>query len=158
MATFVHPTAYRFYAQRYPNGSTTYPKKDIEQTYNCRYMRFENLEVDGDIGNAYVETFAEKSGDNVYIPPKSDLAHKSYDCKLKLLFKGDNVQNNVRQFADDWMGVKMEYSDTFRNRFATLLMTKAPNIVSQRLYGQKYAEVEITLSNIDGVTYSSSQL
>lgn len=158
MATFVHPTAYRFYAQRYPNGDTAYPKKDIEETYSCRYMRFDNLEVDGDIGNTYVESFVEKSGDKVYIPPKSDLTHKSYDCKLKLLFKGDNVQANVRQFAEDWMGVKMEYSDTFRNRYATLLMTKAPNIVSQRLYGQEYAEVEFTFSNIDGVTYDTTRL
>lgn len=159
MTTFVHPTAYRFYAQRYPNGTTTYPKKDIEQTYNCRYMKFSNLVPDGDCKNSYSEDYAERSGERVYIPPKSDLAFKSYECKLKLMFKGTDALANAKQFQDDMRGIKVEYSDTFRNVYATLLMTKSMNIESERLYGsQQFVVAEYTFNNIDGVTYDSTRL
>lgn len=159
MNEYSHPTKYRFYAQRWPDSSTTYPKVDIEQEYNARFMRFTDFELDGNVGNVYTESFAEKSGVSAYIPPKSDLAHQSYDCRLKLLFKGSDVQANVRRFTEDWTGVKLQYYDTFRCRYAVMMMTKTPSIVSQRLYSsQQFAEVEFTFSNIEGKTFSESQL
>lgn len=159
MATFVHPTKYRFYAQRYPDGDTEYPKKDIEETYNCRYMKFSNLFCDGKITNMYKESYSEASGARIYIPPKSDLAFDAKDCKLKLFFKGGDVQSRVRQFIEDYRGIKIEWSDTFRKRYATLVMSEEPSIEQEKLYGsESYMVVEFTFTNVLGKTFAESQI
>lgn len=154
-----HRTQYRFYIQPYPQGNTTYSKKDIETEYVCDYMKFSNLVPDGDVQNVYEETYVEKSGSRVYIPPKADLSFKPYECKLKLLFKGANALANAKRFQSDMRGTKVEYSDNFRNVYATLLMTKSMNIESERLYGnQPFVVAEYYFNNISGETFSSTQL
>lgn len=154
-----HKTDYRFYIQPYPHGTTTYQKEDIEQKYDCDYMRMTGLSFDGDVKNTYEEDYSEMSGKRVFIPPKSELAFSSTECKLKLFFKGGDVKARVQQFCNDYMGQKIEWSDTFRGRYATLLMTKAPNIESEKLYGPvPIMVVEFTFTNILGYTYESSKI
>ena len=154
-----HKTDYRFYIQFFPQGDTKPPKLDLEVAYECDYMRFSNLIPDGDCKNIYSEDYAEESGERVYIPAKSDLAFKSYECKIKLLFKGKDALANARQFQDDLRGVKIEYSDNFRNVFAILLMTKPMNIESEKLYGnQQFVVAEYSFTNIRGKVFKQSQL
>lgn len=155
-----HRTQYRFYIQLYPQGDMSYQKEDIELKYDCDYMRFDNLFCDGKISNIYQESFAERSGvGRIYIPPKNNLAFASKDCKLKLFFKGGNVQGRVRQFIDDYRGVKLEWSDTFRNRYVTLLMTDEPTIAEEKLHGNEpYMVIEVPFTNILGRTFSQSQM
>lgn len=155
---FIHPTSYRFYLQKYPQGDTTFTKTDIEEAYNCRYMCFTDFAISGDVKNIYQEDYSESSAVRTYIPEQKDLAYKSYDCNLKLLFRHGDVQARVRQFTNDYMGVKVEYSDTFRNRHATLLMTKTPKIETEKLYGDTYMVVQFTFTNILGTTYTESKL
>lgn len=156
MAEFVHPTKYRHYIKKYSDGQAA--ATDIESTYNARYMKFVDFNIDGDVQNIYEETFVERSGSNVFIPSKDDLAFGTYTCKLTLLFRGDNVLTNVRNFTEAYQGVKIEYSDTFRNRYATLLMIEKPQVEQERLYGDKYQVVTFTFKNILGKTFSTSQI
>lgn len=154
-----HRTDYRFYIQLYPQGSTTYPKEDIEQKFGCDYMKFTNLIHDGEVKNTYSEEWAEQSGVRIYIPKKSELAYKSYECKLKLFFHKGDVQSRMKTFTDYIMGEKIEWSDNFRNVYATLLCTKTPNIEQERLYGDDpFIVVEYTFTNILGRTFSESQI
>lgn len=155
-----HKTEYRFYiGTDFAPGSEVFAEDiegifdDIETTYDCDYIRFTNLIPNGDVKNIYQEDYAEMSGVRVYIPPKGSIAHKAYECKLKLLFRGDKALANAVRFQNDMLGASVQWFDTFRNVLATLLMSKSMNIENERLYGnQKFVVAEYTFTNIDGVT------
>lgn len=150
---------YYFYMQKYPQGTTTFAQEDIEKEYNCIYKQFKDFTFDGEIKNVYSEDFVEVSGDRVYIPSPEDLAYKSYDCKLQLLFNRKTCQADSRAFYEAYRGVKCEYHDTFRNKFVTLLMTKQPTISQEKLYSDTpYQLVEFTFTNILGTTFTTSQI
>lgn len=150
-----HKTDYRFYIQEYSSPT----KDDLEMRFICDYLKFSGIQKSGDIQNVYEESFCEKSGSRVYIPKKSDLASKSYECKLKLLFRGEYPLSLANRFWNELCGTKIEYSDTFRNIYMTLLMTKPMSIENERLYGDdKFVIAEYTFSNIGGQTYSNSQI
>lgn len=151
--------AYKHYIQKYPQGETTFSKVDLEETFKSLYKEFKDFAFDGEVKNVYSEDFAEKSGVNIYIPSPEDLAFKSYECSLVLLFKKDTCQDDVRTFYEYIRGQKIEYSDTFRNRYVTLVMTKQPNIEQEILYGNSpYMLVKFTFTNILGQTFATSQI
>lgn len=150
---------YSFYMQKYPQGDTTFEKEDIENRYNCIYKQFSGFAFDGAISNIYTETFVEQSGVKAFIPSSEELAFGAYDCKLQLLFKRATCQDDARRFYEAFRGVKCEYYDTFRNRYATLLMTKQPTVTQEVLYSDTpYQLVEFTFSNILGKTFENSQI
>lgn len=150
---------YKFYIQKYPQGKTTFPVQDIEASWNCTYKQFKDFFYNGDIKNTYTEDFVEKDGLNVYIPAPEELTHSSYDCTLGLLFNKATAQEDARAFYNDIAGQKVEYHDTFRNRYVTLLLTKQPKIEQEVLYGNRpYMLVSFTFTNIDGITYDKSQI
>lgn len=150
---------YNFYIRKYPQGSTTFERENIEAKYNCLYKQFKDFAFDGEIQNIYTESFAEHSGLRTFIPPKEDLAYKSYECKLQLLFKRESSQADVRNFYEAYRGQKIEYSDSFRNRYVTLLMTKQPTIQQEKLYSTTpYQLIEFTFTNILGKTFPTSQI
>lgn len=152
-------SGYNFYMRKYPQGSTTFAQEDIEAKYNCTYKQFKDFAFDGEIKNCYTEDYAEKGGVRTYIPNKADLAYKSYECKLQLLFKRATCQADVRRFYEAYRGQKCEYHDTFRNRYVTLLMTKQPKISQEKLYSATpYQLVEFTFTNILGETFATSQI
>lgn len=151
--------AYKFYIQKYPQGTQTFAKVNLEATYNCTYKQFKDIVFNGDIKNTYTESFAERDGDDVYIPEVKDLCFKSYECKLELLFDKSTCQADVQRFYEDIRGQRIEYSDTFRNRYVTLLLTKQPKIDQEILYGNRtYMLVSFTFSNIVGRSFLSSQI
>lgn len=152
-------SGYNFYIQKYPISDTYSFPLDIESSYNCIYRKFENFVFDGDVSNIYIENFAERSGARVYIPDKADLAFKEYECKLQLLFKRKTCQKDLEKFYNEYVGTLVEYHDTFRNRYATLLMTKRPIIKQEKLYSNTpYQLVEFTFTNTKGTTFKESQI
>lgn len=149
----------KFYMQKYPQGNTTFEQEDIESKYNCIYKQFTDLVFDGEISNVYTESFTEHSGVRTYIPDPDDLAFKEYECKLQLLFNRASCQSDSELFYKAYRGQLCEYSDTFRNKFCTLLMTKRPTIQQEKLYsGTPYQLVEFTFTNVKGTTFTTSQI
>ena len=157
---FVHPTKYRFYMQRYPDAdSASYPVVDIEEAYDCRYVELKDLLFNGDVKNTYSESFAESSGDKVWLPKQKDLSFKSKECTLKLRFRDGDVEGRARRFYTDFRGVKFEYHDTFRNRYASFILTKEPRIEFQKLTGDtSYMIVSYTLTNFLGFPYDETRI
>lgn len=148
-----------FYIQKYPQGTTTFAQENIETKYNCIYKQFTDLVFDGDIQNAYTETFSEHSGVRTYIPDPEDLAFKEYECKLQLLFNRKTCQTDSETFYKAFRGQLVEYHDTFRNKYATLLMIKRPTIQQEKLYSATpYQLVEFTFTNVKGKTFTESQI
>ena len=150
---------YSFYIQRFPDGTKSYPKRDLEKYYGSLYKQFKDFFFDGEPKNIYTEDYAEVSGDRVWLPEQSELAHKSFECKLELLFKKETCQADVRKFYDDIKGVKIEYSDTFRNRYLPIILTKRPDITQEILYGESpYMLVAFTFNAFMGQSFETSQI
>lgn len=150
---------YKFYIQRFPANNISYPKIDIESHYNCLYKQFKDFFFDGDIKSYHIEEYCEVSGDKVWLPEQEDLAFKSYECKLELLFKKETCQEDVRAFYEDIRGVKLEYSDTFRNRYLPIVLTKQPSVEQEILYGESpYMLVSFTFSAFKGRSFATSQI
>ena len=148
-----------FYMQKYPQGATTFPVQDIEAEYKCTYRQFMDLVFDGDTSNIYTESFTEHSGVRTYIPDPEDLAFKEYECKLQLLFDRKTCQEDSETFYKAFRGQLVEYHDTFRNKYATLLMIKRPTIQQEKLYSNTpYQLVEFTFTNVKGTTFTTSQI
>lgn len=150
---------YSFYIQRYPENNEEPERIKIEHFFKCKYQKFDNLVLDGEIQNVYSESYSERDGARVHIPNQIEISRKPYDCTLTLLFKGEQLKGNIRKFYKYIYGRKIEWYDTFRKRHATLLCTTRPNIVAERLIkGVKFASVEFKFTNIAGRTFAGSQM
>ena len=164
---------YKFYIQRYSrkhyNKETSqYDKEDIgdlidiEEQFKCKYVKFEGLSETGKVKNIYTETYAETEELRVYIP--DEVLYENTDLSLTLLFAPDSanesdVQNNERAFFEYVSGHKIEYHDTFRNRYVSLLLLNKPEVVGEVLYGgSRYREVKYTFKNIYGRSFATSKI
>ena len=151
--------AYRFFIQLYPQDGQTYSPVNIEDKFDCLYMKFKDFAFDGEVKNTYSESFIERDGDTVWTPSHADIKFSPYECTLDVLFRKGNVQSKSRAMYDYIRGHILEYHDTFRNRYVQLLCTKQPQIGEEKLYGYtKYQKVSFTFINIRGRSYGSSQL
>lgn len=150
---------YNFFIQQYPRGEAYTPRYDLEKKFNCIYGRFNNFILNADVKNIYTEDFAEQNGAKTWIPKEEDVRFKQYDCSLILLFKKDSCQKDVRRLYNAVRGRKIEWYDTLRKRYATLICIKAPSIGDEVLYGKApHMVVTFNFTNIDGRTYRGSQL
>ena len=164
---------YKFYIQRYSrkhyNKETSqYDKEDIgelidiEEQFKCKYVKFEGLSETGKVKNIYTETYAETEELRVYIP--DEVLYENTDLSLTLLFAPDSanesdVQNNERAFFEYISGHKIEYHDTFRNRYVSLLLLNKPEVVGEVLYGgSRYREVKYTFKNIYGRSFATPKI
>ena len=164
---------YKFYIQRYSrkhyNKETgQYDKEDIgelidiEEQFKCKYVKFEGLSETGKVKNIYTETYAETEELRAYIP--DEVLYENTDLSLTLLFAPDStnesdVQNNERAFFEYISGHKIEYHDTFRNRYVSLLLLNKPEVVGEVLYGgSRYREVKYTFKNIYGRSFATSRI
>ena len=164
---------YNFYIQRYSrehynkeNGK--YDKEDIgelidiESQFKCKYVRFEGLSETGKAKNIYTETYAETEELRRYIP--DEVVYENTDLSLTLLFapyteNDSDVQDNERAFFEYVSGHKIEYHDTFRNRYVSLLLINKPEVVGEVLYGgSRYREVKYTFKNIYGRSFATSKI
>ena len=154
-----HLTKYRFYIQKYPQENKSFPREDVELKFDCDYMQATGLAFDGDIKNTYEEDYAEMNGKRLHIPPPQNLRHNTTEVKMKFLFTKGDVQSRLQKLIEYCQGQKIEWHDTFRGGYATLLMTKAPSIEGENLYGESpYMVVEFTFTNIWGKTFTESQI
>ena len=165
--------SYKFYIQRYSlkhwNKETSqYDEEekgeliDIEEQFKCKYVKFEGLSETGKVKNIYTETYAETEELRMYIP--DEVLYDNTDMSLTLLFapyteNDSDVQDNERAFFEYVSGHKIEYHDTFRNRYVSLLLLNKPEVVSEVLYGgSRYREVKYTFKNIYGRSFATSKI
>lgn len=164
---------YNFYIQKYSRkhwnkDTSQYDEEakgeliDIEERFKCKYVRFEGLSETGKVKNIYIETYAETEELRMYIP--DEVLYDNTEISLTLLFspysENDNdVQDNERAFFEYVSGHKIEYHDTFRNRYVSLLLINKPEVVGEILYGgSRYREVKYTFKNIYGRSFSTSKI
>lgn len=164
---------YKFYIQKYSRkhwnkDTSQYDKEDIgelidiEERFKCKYVKFEGLSETGKVKNIYTETYAETEELRMYIP--DEVLYDNTDMSLTLLFSpysenDSDVQDNERAFFEYVSGHKIEYHDTFRNRYVSLLLLNKPEVVGEVLYGgSRYREVKYTFKNIYGRSFATSKI
>ena len=164
---------YNFYIQKYgrkywDKNKSQYVEEakgeliDIEAQFKCKYVKFEGLSETGKVKNVYTETYAETEELRTYIP--DDVLYENTDMSLTLLFSpysenDSDVQDNERAFFEYISGHKIEYHDTFRNRYVSLLLLNKPEVVGEVLYGgSRYREVKYTFKNIYGRSFATSKI
>ena len=165
--------SYKFYIQKYgrkywDKNKSQYVDEakgeliDIEAQFKCKYVKFEGLSETGKVKNIYTETYAETEELRMYIP--DEVLYENTDISLTLLFAPDStndsdVQDNERAFFEYISGHKIEYHDTFRNRYVSLLLLNKPEVVGEVLYGgSRYREVKYTFKNIYGRSFATSKI
>lgn len=163
--------SYKFYIQKYGreywNKETgRYEKEakgeliDIEEQFKCKYVKFEGLSEAGKVKNVYTEAYADSEELRVYVP--DEVLYEQTDISLTLLFapssaNDNDVQDNERAFFEYVSGHKIEYHDTFRNRYVSLLLINKPEVVGEVLYGgSRYREVKYTFKNLYGRSFAES--
>ena len=164
---------YKFYIQKYgrkywDKNKSQYVEEakgeliDIEAQFKCKYVKFEGLSETGKVKNIYTETYAETEELRMYIP--DEVLYENTDMSLTLLFapssaNDNDVQDNERAFFEYVSGHKIEYHDTFRNRYVSLLLLNKPEVVGEVLYGgSRYREVKYTFKNIYGRSFATSKI
>ena len=164
---------YKFYIQRYSrkhyNKETgKYDKEDIgelidiEEHFKCKYVKFEGLSETGKVKNIYTETYAETEELRMYIP--DEVLYENTEMSLTLLFapnstNDSDVQDNERAFFEYISGHKIEYHDTFRNRYVSLILVNKPEVIGEVLYGgSRYREVKYTFKNIYGRSFATPKI
>lgn len=164
---------YKFYIQKYgrkywDKNKSQYVEEakgeliDIEAQFKCKYVKFEGLSETGKVKNIYTETYAETEELRMYIP--DEVLYENTDMSLTLLFSpysenDSDVQDNERAFFEYVSGHKIEYHDTFRNRYVSLLLLNKPEVVGEVLYGgSRYREVKYTFKNIYGRSFATSKI
>ena len=162
---------YKFYIQKYGreywNKETgRYEKEakgeliDIEEQFKCKYVKFEGLSEAGKVKNVYTEAYADSEELRVYVP--DEVLYEQTDISLTLLFapssaNDNDVQDNERAFFEYVSGHKIEYHDTFRNRYVSLLLINKPEVIGEVLYGgSRYREVKYTFKNLYGRSFAES--
>lgn len=166
--------SYSFYIQRYPKQYwDSVARKfvteaedsdviDIEKGFKCKYVRMEGISENGKAKNIYTESYAETEELRTHIP--KDIVYENTDLSLTLLFPSvskdeKDVQDNERAFFEYISGYKVEYHDTFRNRYVTMLLINKPEVVGEVLYGgSRYREVKYTFKNIYGRSFAETQM
>ena len=164
---------YKFYIQKYSRkywnkDNSQYVEEakgeliDIEEHFKCKYVKFEGLSETGKVKNVYTETYAETEELRTYIP--DEVLYENTDLSLTLLFapssnNENDVQDNERAFFEYVSGHKIEYHDTFRNRYVSLLLINKPEVIGEVLYGgSRYREVKYTFKNIYGRSFATSKI
>lgn len=159
---WTHPTKYRHYIRKYPQGSNTFSEIDIEETFRCRFQKMTNA-CQTDVKNIYEEDYSEQNGSRIWVPSVEDLAYKTSEISLYLRWRSDEC-GDVQEWSDKFFnyvtGQKLEYHDTLRpNRYWQLVFEKAPDVQTEILNNSpQYLIVKYTFKNWGGKFYSTSQI
>lgn len=135
---------------------------DLEEHFKCKYVKAEGIAENGKVRNIYTESYAETEKLRTFVP--EELVYENTEIALTLLFLPEtkdemDIQNNERAFFDFVSGRKVEFHDTFRNRYVTLLLINKPEVVGEVLYGgSRYRQVKYTFKNVYGRSFESSQI
>lgn len=164
--------SYNFYTQRYPkrywdseandfvveDGDSE--KIDIEETFKCKYVRMEGIGENGKAKNVYSESYAETEELRLHIP--QTVLYDNTELALTVIFcpQSDDemdIQDNERELFEYLSGRLVEYSDTFRNRYVSMILINKPEVVGEVLYGgSRYREVKYTFQNVYGRSFEQS--
>lgn len=149
---------YKFFIQKYPLPGSAFPKLDVESHFGCKYISLTNSQ-NSEVKNIYTEDYAESSKLRTFTPVPDDRAYKSQECVLSLLFHSADCLSKAEALFDYIGGQKIEFSDSFRNRFIQLIPTKY-SVKEEILYrgADSYQVVEVTCTKFDGQSYTESQL
>lgn len=165
---------YNFYIQRYPKTYFDSSKNDfvtddgdkvrldLEEVFKCKYVRMEGISENGKAKNIYTESYAETEELRMHIP--KDILYENTDLALTLIFlptssSEEDIQTAERNFFDFISGRKVEYVDTFRNRYVTMILVNKPEVVGEVLYGgSRYRQVKYTFKNVYGRSFDKSQI
>lgn len=160
--SYKHHTKYRFYIQKYTQGTTTFPQVDLEEYFNCYYKSFSgNKQTKAK--NVYEENYAERSGSRLWTPAVEDIAYDTSDVTLELVWKSNEdyaVLEDEQAFFDYVTAQKLEYHDTFRpDRYWQLCLIEAPEVSQELLHGGlQYRVVKYKFKNFGGKYYTTSQI
>lgn len=157
-----HATKFRFYIQKYSQGTTTFPITDIEESFKCRYVKMVGM-GHTDVKNTYSENFAEANGLRMFTPPVADIAYDKSEISLYLRWRSDecgDVHEWANKFFDYVTAQKLEWHDTFRsNGYWQLILEKAPEIKTETLiHKPNYLIVSYKFTNFGGGPYKTSQV
>lgn len=160
MAQWQHPTQFRHYLQKYPQGDVQFPQVDIEELFKCRYVSLKNAQ-NPSIKSVYTEDFAERGGQKVW--SGEDPIYNASELTLKLRWRSEecgDVQEWSEKFIEYISGRKFEYHDSFRpNKYWQFIFKSEPSIDAERLYGgHQYRYVSFKLNNFGGKPAETSQL
>lgn len=135
---------------------------DVMEEYDCGYAKMQGISENGKAKNIYTESYAESDELRIYLP--DELAYENTKCVLTLLFPATgsdrmDVQSNERRFFEAVSGKKIEWYDTFRKRYVTLILIEAPKLTGEKLYGgSRYRQVEYTFQNVYGRSFATSKI
>lgn len=166
-------SVYQFFIQKYSHRyyddkKATFvvePKSsrlDVESEFNCKYVSFKGVSETGKVKNIYTENYAETEELRTFIP--KDIVYENTELTLTLLFAPEgttetDIQANERRFFEFVSGRKVEWYDTFRKRYVTLLLLNKPEVVNEVLYGgSRYRQVKYTFKNVFGRSFDKSQI
>lgn len=122
----MYHTKYRHYIQKLPQGETSFDKIDIEQHFQCRFVEMTGTDAES-VKNVYTEDFAEHNGVRVWSGDTP--VYKGGDISLTLRWRSDecdDIMAKSNAFFEYIAGKKIEYSDTFRNKYFELICSAEP--------------------------------
>ncbi len=156
---WAHSTQYRHYIQKYKQGSTTFLKVDIEQQFQCRFVEMAGADAQS-VKSVYTEDYNDHNGLRVW---SSDTpVYKGGDISITLRWRSDECGDVIAKsdaFFEYISGKKLEYSDTFRNKYFELICTAEPTIKAENLKGViKYRFITYKFTNFGGKPFKTSQL
>lgn len=159
MAEFIHPTKYRHYLQKLPQGQTTFDKIDIEQQFQCRVVEMTGADAMAP-KKVYSEDYAEKDGLRVW--NDTTQVYKGGDISITLRWRSDECDDIIAKsdaFLEYISGQKIEYSDTFRNKYFQLICSAEPTIKAENLKSAiKYRFITYKFTNFGGKYFKTSQI
>ena len=159
MNEFNHPTIYRHYLKKYPKGNTVFQKVDIEEEFQCRFVRMEGADAIS-VKNHYEEDYSTNNGLRVWSGDTP--VYKGGDVSITLRWRSDECGDVIAKsdaFFEYISGKKLEYSDTFRNKYFELICIAEPTIKAENLKSAvKYRFITYKFTNFGGKPFTTSQL
>lgn len=156
-----HHTDYRFYIHKHTQGTTTFPKVDVEDMFKCRFMKMSGATVPA-VKNVYSEDYAEQDGLRMWVPDPADITYKDSEITITLRWRSDEC-GDVEEASDNFFnyvtGQKLEWYDTFRNKYWQLILTDTPSVQFEDLHSPlQYKVVDYKFTNYGGRPHTTSQI
>ena len=156
---WTHSTKYRHYVQKYKQGSTSFQKIDIEQQFQCRFVEMTGTNAYS-AKNYYSEDYNDHDGVRIWVGDTP--VYKGGDISITLRWRSDECGDVIAKsdaFFEYISGKKLEYSDTFRNKYLELICIAEPTIKAENLKSAvKYRFITYKFTNFGGKPFTTSQL
>lgn len=143
-----------FYMQIISNPDNE-PIRDLETFFSgMKYLYCKGLSAKGKI-RAYTETYAEKNGVRLYLPPTPTV--DTVDIEFAFLFLGDNRRETFDSFYEYVKGKRVRYWDNVRNRQVEMYLSDKVDPSDDYLLGeQPYIQAVFKFTNINGLSTPKS--